>query len=274
MKKIISTLLLFAACTIAYAQRSMGGLIQAERSFAAYSVEHGTKDAFLKFLDSTGIVFENGNAVNGIESWSKREKSSGILKWWPVFAEISTSNDFGYTSGPWTFQQSKQDSIVARGQYTTVWHIDKNGEWKFMIDLGVSRLPYSLGDYENGGFAGRIGEKLIIPGQALSLESAEKDFIELFSKNKKAAYEKHLSKESILCRHGHMPAVGSAEQQLIIDSTSSSMLFTMTGSVVSPGKDMGFTYGTAVLNNKKDNYQRIWRLEKDGWKIALEVVRY
>jgi hypothetical protein len=66
----------------------------------------------------------------------------------------------------------------------------------------------------------------------------------------------------------------AVEQQVIIDSTSSSILFTMAGWLVSPDRDMGFTYGTAVLNDKKDSYQRIWRRGKDGWKIALEVLRY
>ncbi|TMI68826.1 MAG: hypothetical protein E6H09_21520 [Bacteroidetes bacterium] len=274
MKKIISILLLFVTCSIAYAQRSIEGLIQAEKSFAAYSVGHGTKDAFLKFLDSAGIVFEKGNPVNGIETWSKREKSSGILNWWPEFAEISNSNDFGYTTGPWTFQQSMNDSIVARGQYTTVWHIDRNGEWKFMIDLGVGRLPQSPVDEVKKINAAKLGAKAIFPGRLLSLETAERDFIKLFSKNKKAAYRKYLSKECILNRNGHIPAIMAVEQQVIIDSTSSSILFTLAGWLVSPDQDMGFTYGIAVLNDKKDSYQRIWRREKDGWKIALEVLRY
>jgi ketosteroid isomerase-like protein len=274
MKKIISILLLFDTCLIAHAQRSIEGLIQAEKNFAAYSLGHGTKDAFLKFLDSAGIVFENGNPVNGIETWSKREKSSGILNWWPEFAEISNSNDFGYTTGPWTFQQSMNDSIVARGQYTTVWHIDRNGEWKFMIDLGVGKLPQSSVDEVKRINVAKLGAKSIRPRRVLSLETAERDFIKLFSKNKKAAYEKYLSKECILNRNGHLSAITPAEQQLIIDSTSSSILFTMAGWVVSPEQDMGFTYGTSVLNNKKDSYQRIWRREKDGWRIALDVTRY
>ena len=269
MKKIISILLLFVTWSGAHAQRSIEGLIQAEKNFAAYSVGHGTKDAFLKFLDSGGIVFENGNPVNGIEAWRKKEKSFAILNWWPQFAEISNSNDFGYTTGPWTYQQSMNDSIAARGQYTTVWHIDRNGEWKFMIDLGVGKLPQSPVDEVKRINAAKLGTKSIIPGRVLSLETAE-----LFTKNKKAAYEKYLSKECILNRNGHLPAIAPADQQLIIDSTSSSILFTMAGWVISPEQDMGFTYGTTVLNNKKDSYQRIWRREKNGWKIALEVLRY
>ena len=63
------------------AQQSIDGLIKAERDFAAYSVANGTKEAFLKFLDSAGVIFDNGKAVNGIEAWSKREKRPGVLNW-------------------------------------------------------------------------------------------------------------------------------------------------------------------------------------------------
>lgn len=100
------------------------------------------KEAFLKFLDSTGIVFDKGQPVNGIEWWSKREGRGGILNWHPQFAEIAASGNFGYTTGPWTFQPgTTDDSVVARGQYATVWHLDSNGAWKFLVDLGVSNLP-------------------------------------------------------------------------------------------------------------------------------------
>ena len=250
------------------AQKSIDGLIKAERDFAAYSVAHSTKEAFLKFLDSAGVVFENGKAVNGIEAWNKREQRPGILNWWPQFAEISNSKEFGYTTGPWTFQASVSDSVAARGQYTTVWHLDKNGDWKFLIDLGVGRLSQSpIAEVKkiNTNPAIRVRRQELVP---------EAGFIQLFSKDKKAAYKKYLSAESILNRNGQMPAITATDQRRMIDSTSSSIVFEMTGVWTSPGGDMVVTYGTAVLNSKTDNYQRIWRREKKGWKIALEVLRY
>ncbi|WP_410965866.1 hypothetical protein, partial [Salmonella sp. SAL4438] len=82
-------LLVVSATFQARAQKNIEGLIQAEKSFAAYSVAHSTKEAFLKFLDSTGVVFEKGQPVNGIESWNKKEKAPGILNWHPQFAEIA-----------------------------------------------------------------------------------------------------------------------------------------------------------------------------------------
>lgn len=48
----------------------------------------------------------------------------------------------------------------------------------------------------------------------------------------------------------------------------------MKGWGVSKMPDMGYTYGTAIINGKTENYMRIWRREKEGWAICLEVMRY
>src|SRR6266404_3303128 len=98
--KIFATAVLFLLVGSAIAQNGIGNLIQAEKNFAAYSVANNTKDAFLRFADSAGIVFDNGKPVNAIEIWTRREKRPGKLNWWPAYAEIASSGDFGYTTGP------------------------------------------------------------------------------------------------------------------------------------------------------------------------------
>jgi hypothetical protein len=54
--------------------KGIDALIQAEKNFAAYSVANSTKEAFLKFLDSAGIIFDKGKPANGVTTWKKREK--------------------------------------------------------------------------------------------------------------------------------------------------------------------------------------------------------
>ena len=103
MKIFVLLLFIFSSLRVT-SQNNLVSLIRAEKDFAAYSVSHNTKAAFLKYLDSTGVVFENGNPVNGIEAWNKKEVRQGILNWHPQFAEISASGNLGYTTGPWTFQ--------------------------------------------------------------------------------------------------------------------------------------------------------------------------
>jgi hypothetical protein len=265
---------LLFVCIDTYSQKGIDGLINAEKSFAAYSVAHSTKEAFLKFLDSAGIIFDNGKPVNGIETWNKREKRPGVLNWRPQFAEIAESGDFGYTSGPWTFQNNSTDSVVARGQYTTVWHINKNGEWKFLIDLGVSNTPAnSSTDVKKINVAKQFFGTGAIPHVA-PVVNAENSFLKLYSKSKAKAYKKYVSTESILNRNGYLPATTSTDKNKLIELTSSSILYKMEGWGMSENMDMGYVFGTTIINGKTDNYMRIWRWEKGGWKIVTEVLRY
>jgi ketosteroid isomerase-like protein len=273
MKKIFSILILFFVCfQNIQAQKGIDSLVQAEKNFAAYSVANSTKEAFLKFLDSAGIIFNNGKPANGIMTWKKREKGSGVLNWHPQFAEISGSGDFGYTTGPWTLQNSSNDTVVARGQYTTVWQINAKGEWKFLVDLGVGNTPPNLATEVKKIDVGKRA-----PSGASQHDSpviAENNFLVAVSKDKSKAYKKYLSAKSILNRNGYLPATTSADQKKLLDLTSSTIQYKLDGAGMSSNMDLGYTYGTSIINGKTDNYLRIWRWEKDEWKIALEVLRY
>ena len=274
MNKILTTAFLFLFVQTTNAQKGIDNLIQAEKNFAAYSVAHSTKEAFQQFIDSSSMMFDNGKPVRAIEFWEKREKNAGVLNWWPQYAEISASDDFGYTTGPWTFQQTKSDTIVARGQYTTVWHINENGEWKFLVDLGVNNTPANtIEDVRIIDTPKQEENTKAIP-HISPLVSAENSFNQLFENNKSKTYKTWLSGESVLNRNGSLPAVTSAERRNIIDSTPVVIKYTMNGWDISPVPDMGHTYGTTVMNGKTENYLRIWRREKSGWKIAVEVLRY
>jgi ketosteroid isomerase-like protein len=270
MKRLVAFAVLIVSLHL-NAQKNIDGLITAEKNFAAYSVVHGTKDAFLKFLDSDGVVFDQAKAVNGIEIWDKREKRPQVLNWTPQFAEIASSNDFGYTTGPWELRpNANNDSVIARGQYTTVWHIDTNGEWKFLVDLGVGNTPKVLSASLN-----KIKAKKV-PGSATGYEvlKAEQNFFEAYKTNKAKAYNIYLSRQGILTRNGLYPATSKKTQAAMIANTPADIQFTITGSGIAASGDMAYVYGNTIFNNKPENYLHIWRKEKEGWKIALEVLRY
>jgi ketosteroid isomerase-like protein len=271
MKRMIA-FLIFSGSVQAKAQQDIKGLVNAEKSFAAYAVTHNVKAAFLQYLDSTGIVFEKGQPLNGLASWNQKQTGPGILNWYPQFAEIAASGDWGYTTGPWTFQpRTMNDSVVARGQYTTVWHLDNQGDWKFLVDLGVSRLPSTDSAAVTEVHAGKVSTH---PIDLASMIKAEETFINQYKKSRDAAYHRFLSLQSMINRNGQLPAITLPEQSSTIEATPANISFSINGSGIAKSGDLGYVYGTTVLNEKKENYLHIWRREKEGWKIALEVMRY
>lgn len=48
---------------------------------------------------------------------------------------------------------------------------------------------------------------------------------------------------------------------------------TIIGSGIASSGDLAYVYGNTIIDNKPENYLHIWRKEKHGWKIALEVLR-
>lgn len=257
--------LLFAATT-AGAQRNMDGLLAAERAFAAHAQAKGTKDAFLHFADSNGIVFEKGQPVNALTSWSNRPGGPGLLSWFPHAAGLSASGDLGYTTGPWTFQPTPTDSVAVRGYFTTVWHLNNEGHWKFLLDLGVSNMP------PDTDTAVRKNRPLVVSknGSAMSLLDAENKFIQAQSLSPGKAYAVYMSPKAILHRNGKKEQGGG-------DSPSDfpqHAAYEILGTGLATSGELGYVFGRSVIEGKTDNYLRIWRRQKDGWKIELEVLRY
>jgi hypothetical protein len=251
-------------------QKNIDALIKAEKDFAAYSVANGMKDAFLKYLDTSSVIFEKGKPVKGLETWNKREKVTGILNWYPVYGEIASSRDLGFTSGPWTFQpKTIKDSIVSRGCFNSVWHLDMNGKWKNIVDLGVNKTPAD---------SGRILKKNVLKhgnsGTENELLLAEETFEKEVATNIKFAYKNYLSRRSILCRNGVLPAYDLNEQISIIEATPAGIEFINNGYGISGSGDLGYVYGTGTLNGKNFNFLRVWRKENTGWKLALEALPY
>lgn len=253
-------------------------LIQTEKNFAAWSVSYSTKEAFLKFLDSSGVVFDNGKAVNGIEFWSMREKRPGILNWQPRYAEIAPSGDLGYTTGPWTFKKSENDTVLARGLYTTIWHTTKTGEWKFLVDLGVNDTPE---DNDSCWRIERTFTDTICKGSLRSLLKAEKSFIRHTSKSvrgwpRKEWYMRSFSGTgySILSRNHRLYAMDTDPYLDVMNEMPEKIKYHIIGSGIASSGNLGYVFGITKINGKTDNYLRIWHNEVWGWKLILEVLRY
>jgi ketosteroid isomerase-like protein len=254
-------------CSVASAQKSIDGLIAAERAFAKYALDKNTKEAFLKFMDSTGLQFDAGKPIKSSEFWSKREANSTRLKWQPQFAEIASSDDFGYTTGPWTFQSTEADTIAARGQYTTVWQLNKNGEWKFLIDYGINNVEANpITD------AQKIKASKKNKGIIQTLLHEQELFNQLAAINPQAAYQKYLSAQSILNFNGLLPITKTFDQLSPFNQITTGVSFNIQGSGIASSGDMGYVYGATTFKDKTNNYLHIWRQEKDGWKLAVAVV--
>lgn len=259
----------------------LSSLIKAEKSFAKHSVEQDTRSAFLANLASDGIVFQAGKPVNGIEYWNSQATPRYYLSWYPVFADISQSNDLGYTTGPFEFKNDRNDTTAAFGYYSTIWRKGEDGVWRVLVDLGISTPGRSK------AMSTPMDERSKETGFNATGNRNSIDFIvanEWLYNNSLSALGRsfdpsHLSERAKVHRPREFPYWGK-DFYSRIDESDKKFEFLFVDGGISMAADMAYTYGEVAVELTTNGnvrmvqagYIRIWKKEGSEWKIVLDVI--
>ena len=141
----IINLIFILSCTKTGKNRTSGELLQADRDFSEMSVTEGMFRAFLFYMAEDGVILrDNSLPSKGKEALRKRfagkSDSSFVLSWDPLFEKISESGELGYTYGIHT-TLVKATGQISKGTYITIWQMQPDGNWKFVLDTGTEGLP-------------------------------------------------------------------------------------------------------------------------------------
>jgi ketosteroid isomerase-like protein len=261
----------------------LASLVETERAFSRHSVQNGMRDAFLTYLSEESIVFDPRPA-NGREVHAGREESGGTLIWWPVWAEISSAGDMGYTTGPWEFRRVVEgDTVVGYGHYVSVWRKEPDGSWRVAIDAGNAygrpetvHRDLAVPDYHrptvedlSAAQVSAAHAALLKEEKALSDLSASKDAAE--------ALAAHALEGIRLYRMGAYPALGKEALRTELSGTEGRLIWQPMEAVVSASADLGYTYGISRLEAEgagpeEFSYLRIWKRHPGGsWRVALDL---
>jgi hypothetical protein len=268
--------LLASLCCITYhgfSQKGIQGVIQAERSFAANTVANGIKTGFLQATDSTGKIFNNGVARNCVKVYSAQPDGPALLNWGPEHAAVSSSGDFGFTTGPYHLKPNRNsDSIRGRGQYNTIWHITPQGEWKFLADMGIRyndirEIPDQVSQVDLATI-----QKETFTQQAVT--AADQQLNVLIAQKSGKAFTGFISDLSWFNYNGKSPAHGKTAVENQMAQLPAGMVFEYMDGGIAASKDMAYTYGTITHENRKDNYMRVWCRQNGQWVILLQVISW
>jgi ketosteroid isomerase-like protein len=262
-------------------------VVEAEHSFAQFSIEHGVKDAFLNFAAPDGVIFRRG-PVNAIEVWKSRNPApTGLLTWWPAYADVSRAGDLGWTTGPFEFREKPTDEKPAgTGHYFTIWRRQPDGSWKFVVDLGIEHpapnapetaLRYPAWLSKEKGTSGSAAD---VDAARRALLDAERSLAEdSASKGMTTALLARADETLRLYRQNSFTVVGrEAARKTLKDLTEFVKWETLKTDVAASG-DLGYAYGTYTLTPKgsdkpseQGNYARVWRRERGGpWRVVFNV---
>jgi ketosteroid isomerase-like protein len=269
----------FALNTIGIAQnhRALDALVQSERDFCKAALARGVNASFVEYFADDAVIFRPG-PVNGREWYRKRAPSTIRLNWEPIVADVATSGDLGYTTGPWVATDTSGNSYF--GSYASLWRKQKTGEWKVILDAGIDypKPTQNSGALRKGSADSYSGSDKDAEMARSSILAEEKKLAE-FSASvgfATASMSPTVAEEAVFLRAGHEPIVGR-------DSLSSILRGDFTWTPVQSGAsrsgDLGYTYGpyhlkSAADSTKEGYYVRIWKKRKDGaWNVVLDLLQ-
>lgn len=247
-------------------------MVDAELAFSKMAYDKNWRDAFIHFMSDSVVTFGE-HPRQGKDHLFAQPVDGSLLQWYPVYADISASHDFGYTFGPWEFKNQRTDGTpVANGHFISVWK-KENENWKAILDIGVDHEAQVYSEEQKKlGSPKHLHSHVHHPATVAMIVNMEKQFIHEFQTHANAAYKKHIIGHTKFFRSGRLPFEFDKIKQ---DNVAYSML----DAVIAPSGDMAFVYGTAQWSREETpaeilpaNYVRIWKKDGTIWKIVADVL--
>ncbi|WP_374344162.1 nuclear transport factor 2 family protein [Phenylobacterium sp.] len=243
-------------------------VVAAERAFAADGLAFGIKQSFLKWSAPEAILFAPDPVKAHDLYGSRPDKANPPLVWWPVFAGISRGGDLGFTTGPATFDGKPS------GWYFTVWARQADGGWKWVYDGGV---PAAHGDAPPQGsapvlLAPATGPSSYPEGALSAVKAAEARLAAKARTDVVAAYKTVLLPQAHVMGSDQPPAATPQAVAAELARRPKAIRFSPLGGSVAVLGDLAWTYGDAAWDGGRGHYVRIWRHDRDGWRIAFDEI--
>ncbi|MDT7781276.1 MAG: hypothetical protein QOC99_3788 [Acidobacteriota bacterium] len=267
--------------------RTLAPVVETEHAFAQYSIEHGMKDAFLHFAAPDGVLIRRV-PVNAIEVWQKTTPApTGLLTWWPIYADVSRAGDLGWTTGPWEFRDKPTDAKPSgNGHFFTVWRRQPDGAWKFVLDLGINHdapataetvLQYPPTLRKNTRTARAFADSEAARKSLLDAEHSLSD--DSASSGMTTALLTRADETLRLYRNNTFPLVGRDAVSKTLKATNEFITWKPLKADVAASGDLGYAYGTYEVRAKstdekppeQGNYARVWKRQDNAWRVVFQV---
>lgn len=257
-------------------------LVQNEYAFVRAVAAHGIRDGFLMYLDKQSITFAPSPA-NAHDFYMERKPTSTKLDWYPAYALVASSGDFGVDTGPWTAEWSQDGKPQqAHGEWLSIWSRDKTGAWHALFDGGID---HDAASKETALKEDAEVRRLPAPTVHLGADAAHKALLTAeaaFAKTAddgalRAGYAQYGSDDLRFLWEDRLPIVGKDKVLNAIPIGKSALTWKPMGGSVAASGDLAYLYGMTYQVDDKafsspvTTYVHVWRREKDRWWLFIAL---
>jgi len=264
---------------------AQAAIVATERAFAKLSVEQGVRASFITYFAEDGIGF-GPQPYKVKETLSKlpapATRSTFVLNWAPIFGGVASSGDLGWNTGPTLREDRSPDKKPSQhGMFFSVWKKQSDGNWRVVLDLGIS-TPSAVAPLDAPFQAAR--RTITKPGAAssqvdqhtASLLKAEQEFLSAAkSGSVQQAYSTRLTDETRIHRSDSMPIVGESVVRKWLERQNVSLSGEPIKVESASSGDLGYVYGSYEISGPKPEkgyYARVWtRDAQNKWRIVIDV---
>lgn len=243
-------------------------LASEEAKFAAYSVKHGMRAAFLAFFAEKSWLLRP--ELVDAQAWiSGRPDPKIVLNWESARTALSSSGDLGFSTGPSIYHSKIEPSVPAgHGQFFSVWQKQKNGEWKVLIDHGISHGPTATPDT-----LPRAALLAIDLDAESDVGKEPADAENYFIAQSIPPYAEVITPRTRLLREGQFPIDGSAAIAEYLKSQEGKWSWTAKLKGASAANDFAYALGDfswqpSAGETRKGKYVRVWVRDDAGAKAV------
>jgi ketosteroid isomerase-like protein len=268
------SLSVFCAFSIA-AQSDLDKLVATERAFAQTALDKDTKSAFLEFMANDAVIFVP-EKTSAKPYWAARQANASSLRWAPNFGDISSNGLLGYTTGNWEFRaKGKTDEPGAFGNFVTVWLRQPSGQYRWVVDIGVSHdKPEKYSEEFSGPKIPGAGN----PRQLSAADTANRFFEMANSVGLQKAYAQFADDDVKFFREGEFPGTGRSNLLSRIKKYRAAVAFPKR-SVFFESADIAYVNNSYSFVSDKNvvveagNFLQLWKFIGGRWKIVLDIFK-
>ncbi len=273
MKLLCRLIFLLLIASAVSAQDARQKIYDTERAFEKMVADKGIREGFIEFLSPTGVMFMP-DAVNGRETWRKREASPAVLMWNPILIDVSSNGVLAYSIGNSRFRpKGKDDPQVYYGHYISVWVRQPNGEYRAALDTGINHEKPAAEPVEWKGPADGGGAN----AEKYSAADSSVAFYQMAQERGAAkAYKSFLADDAIVMRDGKLPAFGKRPALELLKESPRINFAKRKSFTEAP--DLGYVHSQYSIVDKsgkeieRGNFVQVWKLRKGKWQIVADVL--